>query len=127
MDSRLTIHERGGFIIIDAHGKLASTEEQHSLHQQLRQLVERGRSHILLDLSAVPSLDIDDLGELMVGYVMVTLAGGELRLLNLTGSTADVLRTTRIIHLIGGAGEMPEAPAPPALHSWQAGSEWYIG
>ncbi|MGC4051361.1 MAG: hypothetical protein QM757_18540 [Paludibaculum sp.] len=86
-------------------------------------MVERGRSHILLDLSGVPSLDIEDIGELMVGYALVTLAGGELRLLNLRGSTADVLRTTRIIHLIGGAGETPDVT--PA--SWQAGSEWYIG
>jgi anti-anti-sigma factor len=123
MGSRLTVHERGGFIIIDAHGKLSSTEEQDSLHQQLRQLVEGGRSHIMLDLSGVPSLDIEDIGELMVGYALVTLAGGELRLLNLSGSTADVLRTTRIIHLIGGAGETPDLTPI----RWQAGSEWYIG
>ncbi|QOY88801.1 STAS domain-containing protein [Paludibaculum fermentans] len=124
MNGRLTVHERGDFIIIGAHGKLASPQEQGSLHQQLRQLVERGRSHILLDLAQVPSLDIEDIGELMVGYALVTLAGGELRLLNLSGSTADVLRTTRIIHLIGGAGETPDPHPPP---TWQAGSEWYIG
>ncbi|WP_321472325.1 STAS domain-containing protein [uncultured Paludibaculum sp.] len=127
MATRLTVHERGDFTIIDAHGKLASPEEHGSLHQQLRQLLESGRSHILLDLSGVPSLDLEDIGELMVGYALVTLAGGELRLLNPSGHTADVLRTTRIIHLIGGAGEVAEHPTPHAVARWHACSEWYIG
>lgn len=96
MSGQLTIRDDGDVIIIDAYGKLASGEGRHSLHAQLRKLTESGHFRILLNISAIPSMNSADIGELMAGHAAVAMAGGELKLLNPRDCVADVLRTTRI-------------------------------
>jgi len=100
MGTRLVIRDTGDVIVIDAYGKLATGQERHSLHTQLHRLAGDGRSRIVLNLSAIPSMDSADIGELMAGHATVAMAGGDLKLMSPLGQVAEVLRKTRISDLI---------------------------
>jgi anti-anti-sigma factor len=136
MGARLTIRDVGDVIVIDAYGKLASGEGSHSLHAQLRELAASGHSRILLKVSGVPSLDTADIGELMAGYAAVTMAGGELKLLNPRDRVEVALRTTRIDRLLNTYVDEVSAlrsftgthqPPPCAAAKFEPPSEWYYG
>lgn len=100
MSVRLTIRNNSNVMVIDAFGKLASGEGRHSLHARLRKLAESGHLRILLNVSGVPSMDSYDIGELVAGHAAVTMAGGELKLLNPRDSVETVLQNTRISNLL---------------------------
>jgi anti-anti-sigma factor len=136
MGARLTIRDDGDVVVIDACGKLAAGEGRHSLRAQLQRLAESGRFRILLRVSGVPSLDAADIGELMAGYAAVTLAGGELKLLNPRNRVEDALRTTRIDMLLEAYADELSAlrsfaetqqPQLVASSGVEPASKWYFG
>ena len=136
MSTRLIIRDDGDVIVIDAYGKLATGQERNSLHAQLRRLAEGGRCRVLLNLTAVSSMESSDVGELMAGHAVITMAGGEMKLLSPLGQVADVLQTTRIGELMGAyATEAsalrsftgPQRPRHRMAAKNEPRSEWYYG
>lgn len=129
--TRLVIRDTGDVIVIDAYGKLAAGNERHSLHAQLRRLAGAGRSRILLNLSAIPSMDSADVGELMAGHAAVTMAGGDLKLLSPLGQVADLLHRTRIADLLDDysneASAIRSFAVEPPGGSSEVRSELYYG
>ena len=136
MSAKFNIRDNGNVVVIDIHGKLASLDGRHSLHSQLRHLAGAGQVRILLNLSGLSSMDSADIGELLAGYAAVTMAGGEVKLLNPSTLVGDVLRTTRLtklldIHFSEAAAirsfTWTPQPLPHLATSLETRSEWYIG
>jgi len=98
MNAPLTTNRRqfGLITIVDLHGSIELGEASVTLRQTIHDLVESGRTKIILNFSEVNSIDSAGVGELAGAYVPVKSKGGELKVLNPTKKVHGVLRITQL-------------------------------
>ena len=96
MSMKLTTHEEGGVMIVDASGRLTLGESTSALRNKIRELVVGGSRRIVLNLADVTYIDSSGIGELVAAYTTVATAGGELKLLNLATRVHELLYITKL-------------------------------
>ena len=96
MSVKLTTHEKGDVMIVDASGRLTLGEGTSSLRKRMRELVEGGSRRIVLNMADITYIDSSGLGELVAAYTTLTRARGELKLLNLAKRVHDLLKITKL-------------------------------
>ena len=97
MSSLITNQRQFGPItIVDLRGSIDLGEASLTLRRTIRDLVERARTKIILNLSQVNSMDSAGVGELAGAYVPVKSKGGELKFLNPTKKVHDKLKITQL-------------------------------
>ncbi|MGD1154297.1 MAG: STAS domain-containing protein [Terriglobia bacterium] len=96
MSVKLTTHEKGDVIIVDASGRLTLGEGTSALRKKMRELAEGGSRRILLNMADVTYIDSSGIGELVAAYTTVTTAGGEMKLLNLAKRVHDLMKITKL-------------------------------
>jgi anti-sigma B factor antagonist len=87
----------GDVVILDLSGKILIGEGEDALRDAIAQLVERGKTKILLNLADVPYVDSAGLGEIVRCYTTVSRKGGHLKLINLTKKIRDLLSITKLL------------------------------
>jgi anti-sigma B factor antagonist len=95
----MTLSERtvGDVTIVDVDGRLVVGEGDRMLRDHLTALMHRGRNRILLNLQGVTAIDSGGVGVLVWKYVTITRQGGELKLVNLSARTHNVLMITKLL------------------------------
>jgi len=95
----LYINERrvGDVAILDLKGRLRVGGSTLDLHKSIRCLLLEKKILILLNLSGVTYIDSCGLGELVASQVSVENKGGEIKLIGLTETLRELLRTTRLL------------------------------
>jgi anti-sigma B factor antagonist len=95
---RLITNQRqsGSITIVDLRGSIDLGEASLALRQSIRDLVESGRTKIILNFSEVNSMDSAGVGELVGAYMPVKSKGGELKVLNPTKKVLGMLQITRL-------------------------------
>ena len=95
----MEISERsvGDVMLLDVKGKITLGEGDELLKDKVNSLINQGHRKIVLNLAAVPYLDIAGLGEVVRAYTTVSRQGGSLKLLNLTKRITDLLSITRLL------------------------------
>jgi anti-sigma B factor antagonist len=98
MHAPLTTNRRqfGLITIVDLRGRIELGEASVTLRQTIHDLVESGRTKIILNFSEVNSIDSAGVGELAGAYVPVKSKGGELKVLNPTKKVHGVLQITQL-------------------------------
>ena len=97
MSSLITNQRQFGVItVVDLRGTIDLGEASLTLRRTIRDLVESGRSKIILNLLQVNSIDSAGVGELAGAYVPVKSRGGELKFLNPTKKVHDMLKITQL-------------------------------
>lgn len=96
MSVKLTTHQKGEVIIVDASGRLTLGEGTSTLRTKIRELVEGGSRRIVLNMADVTYMDSSGLGELIAAHTTITRAGGEMKLLNLAKRVHDLLKLTKL-------------------------------
>jgi anti-sigma B factor antagonist len=97
MQRLITSHRQSGSItIVDLRGSIDLGEASLALRQSIRDLVESGRTKIILNFSEVNSIDSAGVGELVGAYIPVKSKGGELKFLNPTKKVLGMLQITRL-------------------------------
>jgi anti-sigma B factor antagonist len=86
----------GSITIVDLRGSIDLGEASLTLRSIIRDLVESGRTKIILNFSQVTSMDSAGVGELAGAYVPVKSKGGELKFLNPTKKVYGVLQITQL-------------------------------
>jgi anti-sigma B factor antagonist len=86
----------GPITIVDLRGSIDLGEASLTLRRTIRDLVERARTKIILNLSQVNSMDSAGVGELAGAYVPVKSKGGDLKFLNPTKKVYDMLKITQL-------------------------------
>jgi anti-sigma B factor antagonist len=92
----LTSRDDGPITLVDLSGRIALGEGSALLRKTIRDLVESGRTKIVLNLGDVNYIDSSGIGELVSGFTAVRNRGGELKLLNLTKKVHDLLQITKL-------------------------------
>jgi anti-sigma B factor antagonist len=89
----------GGVVVLDLLGEICLGNENQQLKQTLRSLAEQNEKKIVLNLAGVTRIDSSGLGELVAGYATVTKAGGDMKLLNLSGRAVELM-TIKKLHTV---------------------------
>lgn len=84
----------GSISIVDLRGDIGLGEASLILRQTIRDLVESGRTRIILNFSEVNSMDSAGVGELTGAYKLVNSRGGELKFVNPTKKVHRILVIT---------------------------------
>lgn len=85
-----------GVNIVDLNGRITLGEGSVILRDTVRDLISKGRKHILLNLGDVTYIDSSGIGELVSAFTSVRNQGGELKLLKLTKKVHDLLQITKL-------------------------------
>jgi anti-sigma B factor antagonist len=97
MASLITNHRQFGSIsIVDLHGGIGLGEGSLTLRRTIRDLVESGRTKIVLNFSEVDFMDSAGIGELAGAYVPLKSKGVELKFLNPTKKIQRMLQITQL-------------------------------
>ena len=96
MSVKLTTHQRGEVIIVDASGRLTLGEGTSTLRTKIRELVASGSRRIVLNMADVSYMDSSGMGELIAAHTTITTAGGEIKLLHLAKRVHDLLKLTKL-------------------------------
>lgn len=86
----------GSITILDLRGNIDLGEASLVLRRAIRDLVDSGRTKLILNFSQVNSMDSAGVGELAGAYVPVKSKGGELKFLNPTKKVHDMLKITQL-------------------------------
>lgn len=95
MALRIAQRDVGSVTILDLAGKLAG-EAGETLADRIDDLVDTGRTRLILNLGGVTFIDSAALGGLLSKRSTVMKAGGRLGLLNLTERVWDLMVTTKL-------------------------------
>jgi anti-sigma B factor antagonist len=85
-----------GATVIDISGRITLGEGNVLLREMVRELMENGDRHIVLNLAEVQYMDSSGLGELVKTHTTVRNKGGQLRLVNLNNRVNELLQMTRL-------------------------------
>ena len=113
----------GKVVIIDTIGELRLGEGTDAVRSIIRQLVDQGYRHLLLNLRDVRHIDSAGIGELMSCYTTVSNQGGQLKLMNLSKNVQNLLQITRLYTIFEVVDDEPTAIASFQEHARQAAGE----
>jgi len=85
-----------GVLLLDLRGRITLGNETESLRNKVKQALEAGYAHILLDLGEITYIDSVGLSTLIAGYTSARKAGGNLKLLHLPRGVHQLLQITRL-------------------------------
>ena len=85
-----------GVMLLDLRGRITLGAETEALRTKLKQLLQAGHRHVILNLGEVTYLDSVGLSSLVVGFTSARKAGGDLKLLHLPRGVHQLLQITRL-------------------------------
>ena len=96
MDLRATYRDAGAITVVDIGGRITLGEGSALLRKTIRELLDDGRTKIVLNLADVNYIDSSGIGELVTAFTTVKKSGGDLKLLHLTKKVHDLLQLTKL-------------------------------
>ena len=86
----------GNVVVLDISGRITVGEGNVILREIVRDLAEKGRKAIVLNLGEVNYVDSSGVGELVKAHTTIRNHGGQLKLANLNKRVHDLLQMTRL-------------------------------
>lgn len=86
----------GNVTVLDIRGRITVGEGNVILREIVRDLAEKGRKAIVLNLGEVHYIDSSGVGELVKAHTTIRNQGGQLKLANLNKRVHDLLQMTRL-------------------------------
>jgi anti-sigma B factor antagonist len=86
----------GPVTVVDLRGNIGLGTATLTLRRTIHDLIESGRTKILLNFSQVDLIDSAGIGELAGAYMPVKTKGGQLKLLNPTRNVHRVIQMTQL-------------------------------
>jgi len=82
-----------------------------SLRSDVHALLRRGERRIVVDLTAVSSIDAAGIGELIRAFNMTVALNGALRVVNATAWVRETLERAHLFDLLSGERNLSKRPA----------------
>ncbi|MGD0791430.1 MAG: STAS domain-containing protein [Terriglobales bacterium] len=86
----------GRVTVVDISGRITLGEGNVILREIVRDLAEKGKKAIVLNLGEVQYIDSSGIGELVKAHTTIRNQGGQLKLTNLNKRVHDLLQLTRL-------------------------------
>ena len=108
---KIVVRETEGVVIAALSGQLHRGVGDEALRTIVNELLSDGRRRILLDLSAVRSIDSSGLAELVAGLKVAQELDAEVKILQVQDGVRDVLSMTQLLPLFDIYNDEAEAVA----------------
>ena len=99
---------RDGVAVLTLDGRLNMVSAPQ-LKTAITESVEAGRTHLVVDLTAVSFMDSSGLGVLIAGLKRARQVGGDLRITGVTQQVATVLQLTNLDRVLHSYADVEEA------------------
>lgn len=106
---KINHHEESGIVIIAPKGKIMGGPESTALHDLLRDMIEQGKTKVIIDLAKVDWMNSTGLGLLISGLTTLRKADGELKLANVTDKIQSLLTITKLVTIFKSYDSIDEA------------------
>ncbi len=93
---KASLRQVGNVSVLDLSGKITIGEGDVVLRDKVHELLDSGKSQILLNLDKISYMDSAGIGELVACYKRAREKGGAVRLLKPQGKVADLLQLTKL-------------------------------
>lgn len=93
---KITRSDKNGVVKLAVSGKLMGGADAEKFHEQIKQLLDGGQRHVLVDLNDVSWVNSTGLGILIAAHTTVKSAGGEMKLCNVSKRVESLLMVTRL-------------------------------
>ena len=100
MGLQISVRESGDVAILDLQGRLATGEDCELLSNKLRELIDNGKSKLLLNLIKVAQIDSSGVSIIVKTHGSLKRRGGGLRLLGLGGHLLEVFKVLHLLEMI---------------------------
>ena len=98
-------------MILTLKGKLISTEDTETLHEQIKSVLDRNLTKIVLNMRNLTRISSLGIGGILRALTIVREAGGDLRLAGLDENVKNIFSITKLIGLIKIFDQTDEALA----------------
>jgi len=85
-----------GVVVLTLTGRLVLGPSLTRFRETMRELMERGKMNILLNMKEVLHVDSSGLGELVTAYTTLKRRGGRLKLLKLNARGESLMQLTKL-------------------------------
>lgn len=89
--------EIGEITIVDIKGRITIGEGNVMLREIMVGLLEKGKKHVLLNMTDVAHVDSAGIGELVCSHTSVRKQGGQLKLANVNKRVQELLQKTMLL------------------------------
>lgn len=92
----INVKHQANSSIVHIDGDFLSEPDQDRFRQRVKDIIDEGRRHIIIDLSRVGHINSCGLGSLVCGLVAARKAGGDLVLMNADKNIEHLFEITRL-------------------------------
>ncbi|MGA7191826.1 MAG: STAS domain-containing protein [Candidatus Acidiferrales bacterium] len=92
--------EIGEITIVEIKGRITIGEGSVMLREIVVALLEKGKKHLLLNMTDVTHLDSAGIGELVRSHTSVRKQGGQLKLANVNKKVQELLQKTMLLAVL---------------------------
>ena len=86
-----------GVIVLELSGRIILGEESSQLRNKVRELLNQGKTRLVLDLGNVAQVDSTGLGTLVASYTTAQSQGTAMKLANLTKRVDELMHITKLV------------------------------
>jgi anti-sigma B factor antagonist len=97
MPLRITEEDSGGTTVLKLSGRVALGDESNQLRNRIKDILNRGKTRLILDLAEVSYIDSAGLGTLVAGFTSAQSQGASMKLANLTRKFHEQLHITKLV------------------------------
>ena len=104
-----TISEKYNCVVIEFKGNVMGGPDTVSLNEKLHDLIESGKTNVVVDLAQVKFMNSSGLGMLIGALTTMRKAGGDLRIANASDKIESLLIVTKLITVFKHYPSLDEA------------------
>jgi anti-sigma B factor antagonist len=97
MQLKITKRTVDGILAFECNGRIVFGDETSLLRDEVKKAIADGNKRIVLNLSEVNYIDSGGLGTLVALHTTAHVAGGSIKLANLTKRVGDLLQVTKLL------------------------------
>jgi anti-sigma B factor antagonist len=94
---KIDVKEYEDVTLLEVRGKLMGGPETISVHDKVKELVDKGKKNVIIDLSRVAWMNSSGLGTMMGCLTSLRNANGELKLCGVTEKVKSLFMITKLI------------------------------
>jgi anti-sigma B factor antagonist len=88
--------EADGIVILELHGRLVAGPDSGDFRRKITELINTGRTSVILDMKRLDFIDSTGLGTLVVAHTQLQKAGGSVKLLNVSKRNMQLMILTKL-------------------------------
>lgn len=96
----IQIRNSGGITILDLSGNLIIGRSEESLRETVKLLIAEERTHLIINLAEVPTIDSSGIGAMIKSYTSINEVNGKMKVLKPSRMARQLLSITGLLSVL---------------------------